>query len=96
MNAALASIRDAKTILLTTYKRDGTPVATPVSVAFDGERAFLRSYELVPSEPKPGCHPGRTGGPWLCRTFVRSLFHAVVVPSGFRTTVQPHWWITTW
>ena len=35
MNAALAPIRDAKTILLTTYKRDGTAVATPVSVAFD-------------------------------------------------------------
>jgi uncharacterized protein len=31
--------------LLTTYKRDGTPVATPVSVAFDGERAFFRSYD---------------------------------------------------
>ncbi len=45
MNAALTSIRDAKTILLTTYKRDGTPVATPVSVAFDGERPFFRSYD---------------------------------------------------
>ena len=39
--------------------------------------------------------PGVTG-PWLCRTFVLSLFHAVVVPSGFRTRVQPHRWITTW
>jgi len=45
MNAALTPIREAKTILLTTYKRDGTPVATPVSVAFDGERAFFRSYD---------------------------------------------------
>jgi PPOX class probable F420-dependent enzyme len=45
MNAGLASIRDAKTILLTTYKRDSTAVATPVSVAFDGERAFFRSYD---------------------------------------------------
>jgi uncharacterized protein len=45
MNAALAPIRDAKTILLTTYKRDGTAVATPVSVAFDGERAYFRSYD---------------------------------------------------
>jgi uncharacterized protein len=44
MNAALAPISNAKTILLTTYKRDGTPVATPVSLAFDGERAFFRSY----------------------------------------------------
>ena len=45
MNAGLAPIRDAKTILLTTYKRDGTAVATLVSVAFDGERAFFRSYD---------------------------------------------------
>ena len=45
MNAGLAPIRDAKTILLTTYKRDGTAVATPVSLAFDGERAFFRSYD---------------------------------------------------
>jgi uncharacterized protein len=33
-----------KTMLLTTFKRDGTPVATPVSVAVDGERIFFRSY----------------------------------------------------
>ncbi len=45
MNTALASIRDAKTILLTTCKRDGTTVATPVSVAFDGDRAYFRSYD---------------------------------------------------
>jgi uncharacterized protein len=45
MNAGLAPIRDAKTILLTTYKRDGTAVATPVSLAFNGERAYFRSYD---------------------------------------------------
>jgi uncharacterized protein len=45
MNAALGPIRDAKTILLTTYKRDGTAVGTPVSVAFDGDRAYFRSYD---------------------------------------------------
>jgi hypothetical protein len=39
------SLRDTKTILLTTYKRDGTPVRTPVSIAFDGDRAFFRSYD---------------------------------------------------
>jgi PPOX class probable F420-dependent enzyme len=144
-NTALAPISNAKTILLTTYKRDGTPVATPVSVAFDGERAFFRSYDqalrgkptgpairaratlldgeqarlaaralgrrhrvlqaiLVPTAHRmmgyrtlhyeliPGNrgHPGRTGGPWLWSTLVLSLFHAVVVPSWFRTRVHPH------
>ncbi len=37
-----------------------------------------------------GGYPGRTGGPWLYSTLVLSGFHAVVVPSGFRTRVQPH------
>ncbi len=44
MSSDLEAVRDAKTILLTTYKRDGTPVETPVSIAFDGDRAFFRSY----------------------------------------------------
>jgi hypothetical protein len=44
----------------------------------------------------PGSYPARVGGPWLCRTFVLSLFHAVVVPSALTTRVQPHRWITTW
>ena len=44
----------------------------------------------------PGGHPGLAGGLWLWMTLVLSVFHAVVVPSGFRTTVQPRWWMTTW
>jgi hypothetical protein len=44
-NGQLNSLRQTKTILLTTYKRDGTPVATPVSLAFDGERAVFRTYD---------------------------------------------------
>jgi PPOX class probable F420-dependent enzyme len=42
---SLTPVRRAKTVLLTTYKRDGTPVATPVSIAFDGDRAFFRTYD---------------------------------------------------
>jgi uncharacterized protein len=43
--STLTSLRDTKTVLLTTYKRDGTPVDTAVSIAFDGNRAFFRSYD---------------------------------------------------
>ena len=39
-----AALAGTKTMLLTTFKRDGTPVATPVSVAFDGGRIFFRTY----------------------------------------------------
>jgi hypothetical protein len=45
VNSGLAQVREAKTILLTTFKRDGTPIGTPVSIAFDGDRAFFRSYD---------------------------------------------------
>ena len=45
MSSYLAPVKDSKTILLTTYKRDGTAVSTPVSIAFDGERAFFRTYD---------------------------------------------------
>jgi uncharacterized protein len=45
MSAALVSLKNSKTILLTTCKRDGTAVGTPVSIAFDGDRAFFRSYD---------------------------------------------------
>ena len=38
---------NAKTILLTSYRRDGTPVATPVSLAFDGDRAFFRTWDTA-------------------------------------------------
>jgi PPOX class probable F420-dependent enzyme len=35
----------APTALLTTYRRDGTPVTTPVSVAVAEGRAFFRTYD---------------------------------------------------
>jgi PPOX class probable F420-dependent enzyme len=31
------------TVLLTTYRRDGTPVGTAVNIAVDGERAYVRT-----------------------------------------------------
>jgi hypothetical protein len=45
MNGGLPQVKNTKTVLLTTYKRDGTAVSTPVSIAFDDDRAFFRSYD---------------------------------------------------
>ena len=45
MGGDFEAVRDARTILLTTYKRDGTAVGTPVSIAFEDDRAFFRSYD---------------------------------------------------
>ena len=32
-------------VLLTTYKRDGTPIGTPVNIAVEGDRAFIRTFD---------------------------------------------------
>ena len=56
-------------------------------------RAVLGVPVYVLHAVSGGCrryYPARAGGPWLCSTFVRSGFHAVVVPSGLSTSVQPH------
>jgi uncharacterized protein len=36
-----------KTVLLTTYRRDGTPVGTPVNIAVEGARAFVRTWDTA-------------------------------------------------
>jgi PPOX class probable F420-dependent enzyme len=41
----LAPFVEQKTALLTTFRGDGTPVATPLSVAVEGDHAYVRSYE---------------------------------------------------
>lgn len=45
--ASLEPLREARTILLETFRRDGTPAATPVSIAFSGERAFFRTWDAA-------------------------------------------------
>jgi PPOX class probable F420-dependent enzyme len=41
----LAPFVEQKTAVLTTFRRDGTPVATPLSVAVEGGHAYVRTYE---------------------------------------------------
>jgi PPOX class probable F420-dependent enzyme len=36
-----------KWIQLTTFKRDGTPVSTPVTIAVDGDRAYVRTFDTA-------------------------------------------------
>jgi PPOX class probable F420-dependent enzyme len=44
---ALVPFVRQKTVLLTTYRRDGTPVGTPVNIAVDGDRAFVRTFDTA-------------------------------------------------
>jgi PPOX class probable F420-dependent enzyme len=68
MSNSLEPLKQSKTILLTTYKRDGTPVPTPVSVAFVGERAFFRTYDKawkakrLARNPEVGVAPSTVNG----------------------------------
>lgn len=41
----LTALGSSWAIRLTTYRRDGTPVSTPVNVADDGDRVYFRTYE---------------------------------------------------
>lgn len=45
MTRALAPFAEQKTVVLTTYRANGTPVPTAVSVAIDGDRAVVRSFQ---------------------------------------------------
>lgn len=44
-NPALAPFVEQKTVLVSTYRRTGTAVPTAVSIAVDGDRAVMRSFE---------------------------------------------------
>jgi PPOX class probable F420-dependent enzyme len=41
--STLQSLSDHWAVLLTSFRRDGTPVGTPVSLAVDGDRGYVRS-----------------------------------------------------
>jgi PPOX class probable F420-dependent enzyme len=43
--ATLEPFARKRTVLLTSYRRDGTPIGTAVSIAVDGDRAFVRTYD---------------------------------------------------
>jgi uncharacterized protein len=50
--------RTRRTALLTTYKRDGTPVATPVTIAVDGDRAYVRTWDSAWKAKRMCNNPG--------------------------------------
>ena len=67
-------LRDRRAMLLTTYRRDESPVGTPVNVAVAGQLAYLRTWDtsgkarrmdrqpkvtVAPSTPR-GTQTGRT------------------------------------
>jgi PPOX class probable F420-dependent enzyme len=74
----LARFVRQKAVLVTTYRQDGQPVSTPVSLAIDGDHAYLRSFEKagktqrIRHNPRvdiaPSTARGRPTGPTLQAT----------------------------
>ena len=55
------------TVLLTTFRRDGTPVSTPVNIAVDGDRAFIRSWDSAGKVKRIRNNPEVTIAPCTAR-----------------------------
>ena len=47
LHPALAPFVEQRTALLTSYRKDGTPVGTPVHVAVEDGRAFFRTWDTA-------------------------------------------------
>ena len=45
MASPFARFARQKTVALTTFRKDGTPVPTAVSIIVDGDRAYFRTYD---------------------------------------------------
>jgi PPOX class probable F420-dependent enzyme len=66
--SSLQSLRREKTVLLTTHRRGGAAVSTPVSIAFEGERAFFRTWDTagkakrLRNDPEVEIAPSTFGG----------------------------------
>jgi PPOX class probable F420-dependent enzyme len=63
----LAPFARQKTALLTTYRRDGTPVGTPLSIAVAGDHAYLRSFETAGKTGRLARNPDATLTPSTMR-----------------------------
>jgi PPOX class probable F420-dependent enzyme len=65
---ALGRFVRQKTVLVTTYRRDGRPVGAPVSLAVDRDHAYLRSFEKagktrrIHNNPRVDIAPSTTRG----------------------------------
>jgi PPOX class probable F420-dependent enzyme len=65
--ATFAPFAQQRTVLLTTFRRNGTPVGTPVSIAVAGDRAFFRTYDKAWKSKRLRRNPAVTIAPSTVR-----------------------------
>jgi hypothetical protein len=63
---ALAPFARQRTVLLTTYRRNGTPVGTPVNIAVAADRAFVRTWDTTGKLKRIRNNPGVEVAPSTC------------------------------
>jgi len=76
-----------KTVILTTYRRDGTPVDTPVHIAVDGGHAFIRTYEKAFKTGRLRRHP--EADLWLASNGTAPAALALARPGAARRVGSP-------
>jgi PPOX class probable F420-dependent enzyme len=64
---ALTTFVRQHTVLLTTFKRDGTPVGTPVNLAVEGDHAFFRTFDAAWKSKRLKHNPNVTVAPSTLR-----------------------------
>ena len=57
ITSTLESLKKQRTVLLTSYRRDGTPVRTPVNVVVQGDRADFRTFDKAFKTKRLACNP---------------------------------------
>ncbi|HVW43223.1 MAG TPA: PPOX class F420-dependent oxidoreductase [Amycolatopsis sp.] len=68
MTTTVHDFASQRTVLLTTFKRDGSPVGTPVSIAVEGDHAYIRTFDKawkakrMRNNPEVDIAPSTTGG----------------------------------
>ncbi len=62
-DASFAPFARQRTVLLTTFRRDGTPVGTPVSIVVEGDRAFIRTWDTAGKAKRIRSNPEVTIAP---------------------------------
>lgn len=62
-NSRLVPFVRQKTISLTTFRKDGTPGSSPVSIAVEGDRAYFRTFERAVKARRMHRNPNVEFGP---------------------------------
>lgn len=63
----LTSFERQHTVLLTTFKRDGTPVGTPLSLAVEADHAYFRTFNAAWKSKRLKNNPNVTVAPSTLR-----------------------------